>query len=375
VAHLIHTMACGGIETGLLNWARAISRDRFETHLFCFENPGGTEQHFLDAAARCGFHVWRIPWSRRKPVLKAAREMARHVRALQIDILHCHNTYAQLVAAATARLTGVRTITTFYLWGDFGWKRNALQYVDRISARFIDCLSVHCERTFTDSVERGLPASRLVRLPCGFDFAPVVMPESERARRRADLGTSAEDVALIYVARLWPEKTHWVALEGLRRILARFPGRSGTVRLWIAGEGPERSRIQSLVASLGLEEHVRLLGHRADILDVLTLADIQIHPSDLEGVSQSVCEGMASGLPVIASEVGGLTEVLRHGDTGLLIPPRRPDCLEEAVLQLIADPALARKLGESGRARIKSDYSLAASTARLETAYLEMLAR
>jgi glycosyltransferase involved in cell wall biosynthesis len=367
-------MACGGIETGLLNWVRTIDPARFEVHLFCFANPGGTEAAFVEAASRCGFPVARIPWNRRKPIIKAARLMAGYVRDRQIDILHCHNTYAQLVAAATGRLTGVRTITTFYLWGDFGWKRNALQYLDRVTSRLIDRLSVHCERTFADSVARGLPAGRLIRLPCGFDLSPVDLPDGERARRRGELGAAAEDVVLIYVARLWPEKAHGVALEGLRQILARISARPGTVRLWLVGSGPEEGPIRSLAADLRLAGNVQLLGYRTDVPELLALSDIQVHPSDLEGVSQAVCEGMAAGLPIVATDVGGLTEVLRDGESALLIPPRCPARMAEAVTRLIDDPELSRNLGQSARRFITSEYSLAASTARVETAYEEMLA-
>ena len=370
VAHLIHTMAYGGIETGLLHWVRTMDASRFEVHLFCFANPGGTEAPFIEAAERQGFPVERIPWSRRKPVFRAARLMARHVRALGIDILHCHNTYAQLTALATGRLTGVRTITTLYLWGDFGWKRNVLQWADRLSAPFLDCISVHCERTFADSVERGLAADRLVRLPCGFDGSRAELTAEERRLRRAELGAAEGDTALIYVARFWPEKAHAGLLEGFRRIAER----RGGVRLWLAGSGPEEERIRALADRLGLSDRVRFLGYRRDVPELLAAADLQVHPSDLEGVAQAVCEGMLAGLPIVATAVGGLTEVLHDGQTAVLVPPRRPDLLAEAVLLLMDDPVRARALGEAAHRFITQEYSLAASTARVEAVYEGMMA-
>jgi hypothetical protein len=95
-------MAYGGIETAILNWLKAIDRSRFEVHLFRFAKPHHTKAPFVDAAHQAGFAVECIPWNRSKPILHAARVMAGHVNRLGIHILYCHNTYAQLVASASA---------------------------------------------------------------------------------------------------------------------------------------------------------------------------------------------------------------------------------------------------------------------------------
>lgn len=111
-------MTYGGVETAILNWRSGFSTERLDVHLVCFANPHGTEQPFIAAAAKAGFTVHTIPWSRRKPVVKAARALSEYVRKHQIDILHCHNTYADLVGLVTARMVPVKTITTFYVWGE-----------------------------------------------------------------------------------------------------------------------------------------------------------------------------------------------------------------------------------------------------------------
>jgi L-malate glycosyltransferase len=371
VAHLIHSMTYGGIETAVLNWLQSFDKERFEVHLFCMANPGATEAPFVEAASSRGFVVRRIPWSRRKPVLAAARTMARHARDLNIQILHCHNTYAQLVTVVTGWLTGVKTITTIYVWGDFGWKRNALQWADRLSSPFLDVVSVHCERTFAGAVERGFSAGRLRLLPCGFEGAPVDMPAEERARRRRDLGAGPTDIVLIHAARFWPEKAHDVLLQGFRRILDRHPAAC----LWMAGVGPEQPRIRALSAQLGLSERTRFLGFREDLPELLALADVLVHPSDMEGVSLALCAGMAAGMPIVATRVGGTMEILRHQESALLVEPRRPDQLADAVLRLIDRPEEAKLLGLAARTFIEAEYSLKAATARVEAVYEEMLAR
>jgi glycosyltransferase involved in cell wall biosynthesis len=371
VAHLIHTMAYGGIETSLLNWLRTMDRSRFDVHLFCFANPGGTETPFVEAAAALGFVAERIPWSRRKPLLRASRVMARHIRARRIDILHCHNTYAQLVTLVAGWMTGVKTITTFYVWGDFGWKRAVLQWADRLTAPLLDEVSAHCERTFADTVKRGIPASRMRLLTSGFEATPIDLSPEDRDRRRRELGADTGSVVLIYLARFWPEKAHDSLLRAFREILDREP----RARLWLAGSGPEEARIRALAGELQVAQCICFLGFRTGITELLALADIQVHASDNEGVAMAVCEGMAAGLPIVASAVGGLPEILRHEESALLVAPRNPGELAGAVLRLIAEPETRRRLGAAARRFIEEVYSLAAATARVEAVYEEMLVR
>lgn len=100
VLHLIHTMAYGGVETAVLNWVRSFDRSRYEVHVACFANPGGTEQPFIDAAARLGLQVATLPWHRGKPVWRAARALQRLVQQHDVQIVHAHNCYADVVVVA-----------------------------------------------------------------------------------------------------------------------------------------------------------------------------------------------------------------------------------------------------------------------------------
>jgi glycosyltransferase involved in cell wall biosynthesis len=362
-------MAYGGIETAVINWLRTLDRTQFEPYLFCFANPGATEDPFVRAATEAGLEVQRIPWSRSKPVLRAARAMAAHVNCLGIQILHCHNTYAQLVAIVTGRLTGIKTITTLYVWGRFGWKRAILQWVDRFSLRYLDRISVHCEATLEETVRRGIPASDLRLLTCGFDQCAVVLTPEQRERRRAELGAGPNDFVLINVARFWPEKAHDVLLKAFDQVYNARP----EARLWIAGVGPLEAEVRALSDSLRLTSAIRFLGFRSDLAELLALADMQVHPSDMEGVPLAVCSGMAAGLPIVASGVGGLLEILRHERSAIIVRPRDPAGLARAILELIDDPPKRRWLGLAARRFIDEEYSLSAATARVEAVYQEMM--
>lgn len=370
VAHLLHTVAHGGVETALLNWFSKFDT-RLETRLYCFTNPGATERPFLTAATAQGLEVGRLPWSRWKPVWRCARLMAEEVRRHRIDILHCHNTYANLVGILTARLTPVRTVTTHYVWGDFTLVRNFLQWVDKHLMPYFDQVTAHCERCFHDTVSRGYSAEKLRLAICGYPGRNIELPDSERAARRREMGIADDQRVLIYGARFWPEKAHPNLLEAMTILRHSHP----EALLLLPGTGPDLGMAKARCTELGLDHSVRFLGFHDDYETLLAISDIMVHPSDNEGVALAVCAAMAAGLPIVASRVGGLTEILAHERSAILIPPRSPRELAAAVSSLLEDSARAAALGAAARKFIREEYSLEVATERLTAIYEEMMSR
>jgi glycosyltransferase involved in cell wall biosynthesis len=371
VAHLIHTMAHGGVETALINWFRTFDPRKVEARLLCFANPGGTERPFVEAAARAGLRVDTIPWARHKPVWRAARATAAWLREHRIELLHCHNTYANVVGLVAARLTPVRTLTTVYVWSGYGVKRRMLQWIDeRLLGRF-DQVTAHCEAARQATVERGIPAGDVQLLTCGFADRVAALSATERAAGRAAMGLGPGDVALIKVARFWPEKRHDVMLHAFRALLQRAPH----ARLWIPGVGPEEERVRALAGELGVAARCDFLGFRTDLPELLALADIQVHSSDEEGVPLAILSGMAAGKPIVSTRVGGIAEVIQDGVSGVLVPPGEPEALADEVWRLMQDPERQCALGAAARRFIETDYSLEAATSRVERLYADVAAR
>jgi glycosyltransferase involved in cell wall biosynthesis len=372
VLHLLHTMAYGGVETALINWVTRLSKQRFEVHLACFSNPGGggSEQPFIAAAEKLGLSVHKISWGRRKPLLKATGEVAELIRRYRIDILHTHNCYADCVGALAARRVPVKTISTVYVWSSqLGWKRGLIQAVNRQALRFFDLVTAHCEETFRASLRMGIPADRLKTLICGFDVQPVELTASERQAGRRALGVHPGEIVLANIARLYTEKAQDFLLRALVKIAQQCP----QARLWIAGVGPLETELKQLCHSLGLNEKVQFLGFVHDLSRLLALADIHVNPSWTEGVPLAVCSGMAAALPVVATAVGGLPEIIRSGHSGILIPAGSEAALVDAIVSLAGDVELRRRLGAEARRFMQEDYSLATAVRRVEQTYDEVL--
>ena len=371
VAHLIHTMAHGGVETALINWFKTFAAENVQAHLLCFANPGQTERPFVEAAARAGLKVHVVPWGRHKPVLRAARSVAAFIRDHRIELLHCHNTYANLVGLWASRSTDVKTLTTVYVWSGYGLKRRMLQWLDeRMLTRF-DQVTAHCEAALRATVDRGIPAEDIRLLTCGFADRVASLTPAERASGRAAMGVAADETVLIKVARFWPEKRHDVLLRAFKHLLTK----TTRVQLWIPGVGPEEQSVRALADQLGVASRCRFLGFRTDLPELLAMADIQVHTSDEEGVPLAILSGMAAARPIVSTRVGGIAEVIQGNHSGILMNPREPEAFADAVFDLMADPLRQKQLGAAAQQFIATEYSLSAATARVERLYEELAAR
>ncbi|HEY8154247.1 MAG TPA: glycosyltransferase family 4 protein [Myxococcota bacterium] len=371
VLHLLHTVAYGGVETALLGWIGRMDPERFRVHLMCFANPDGSERPFVEAAERLGHEVSTLRWSRRKPVLRCARELARRVRELGVDVLHTHNTYADCVGAVTRLLVPVRTVTTLYVWTNLGFKRKALQWINQRVIRGYDQISAHCEETHRQTVERGFRPEELKTLICGFEAEVPELGPGERSRLRRARGVADDEVLLANVARFYPEK----AQDDLLRSFAEIHRQEPRTRLWMIGVGPLEARLHALCTRLGLDDAVDWLGFDRDLMTTLALVDVQVHPSHVEGVPLAICSGMAAGLAIVGSNVGGMSEVLKTGSTGILVPPRDLPAFEREVLRLVRDEGERRRLGAEARRFIETEYSLDTAVARVEATYEEVVGR
>jgi glycosyltransferase involved in cell wall biosynthesis len=148
--------------------------------------------------------------------------------------------------------------------------------------------------------------------------------------------------------------------KGLEDLLDAIPlvlGHARTARFLIVGDGPLWSAVTARVAASHLQSSVTLLGQRADVEELLAASDVYVHPAHFEALPTSVLEAMAVGLPVVACDVGGIPEIVRHAQTGLLVQPRRPDLLAFAMLQLVS-PGVREAMGASGRAWVETHASL-----------------
>jgi glycosyltransferase involved in cell wall biosynthesis len=216
-------------------------------------------------------------------------------------------------------------------------------------------------------VESGLDPAGIRVVRSGIDLAPYEAP-FDRAAIKARLGTREGDFLVLQVAALAPHKSQKDLLQAARIILDQRP----EAMVWIAGEGILRDELERQHGALDLGDRVRLLGFRDDVPDLLRAADLFCVSSYLEGMGTATLDAMAAGLPVVATCVGGIPEIVEDGVTGLLVPPREPEALAGAILALASDPDRRRAMGERARERVR-DFSADRTEEETRRVYLEAI--
>lgn len=317
-----------------------------------------------EAAERSGIEFVHLEQLRR-PIspwrdLRSFAELYRLLRRQRPDVLHASSSKAGVIGrlAAVAARVPVRVFTVH------GWAFSAhsgaasalYRWADRIAGRATTATICVSQRERADGLRaRTCRADRTVVIPNGVEVDAYPQASLERAVPR-----------LIAVGRLAAPKDWSTLLSALTSLDSE-----AFAELAIVGDGPERERVEDELARRSLEGRVRLLGERDDVPRLLAEADVFLLASRSEGLPLSVIEAMAAGLPIVASDVGGLKELVRDGETGVLVPPGDPVALAEALRPLLANRELRRRLGRAGRARAKALFDLSG----FRRAHLELYRR
>ena len=207
------------------------------------------------------------------------------------------------------------------------------------------------EQTRLTALEEGVRADRIVVIPNG--VSPLDISSIDRADARTKLGLDEKNIFLLSIGRLTYQKGHEFLVQAISKIIRRFPN----ARAGICGEGPLRAQLESQILELGLSDHVKLLGARDDVSPLLAAADIFVLPSRWEGLSRALMEAMAAGLPVVATSVDGVKDLITDGVHGLLVPPEDSEGLEKSILQLLTDPQMRKRMGAAAQAHVLDVHS------------------
>ncbi len=347
----------GGTERQMIELLRRLDRTRWAVHVACFQAQGAWFGRVADAAQS----VTEFPVRSFKSAA-ATREMwafARWCRERRIAVVHTTGLPSNifgLPAAAAARVP-VRIANRREINPDKSATEIALQRAAYAAAHQV----VANSHAAANRLRReGVPARKITVIANGLD-AREFPPRPVRSRRQR----------IIVVANLRPEKGHDVLIDAAPEVLRRHPD----VAFEFVGGGAARDALAARARDRGVLDRITFTGHCQNVAEKLAAADVFVLPSRSEALPNAVLEAMAAGLPVVASAVGGIRELIVHGQTGLLLPPDRPDALACQICRVLEDEALANRLGMSARADAHARYSFERMVAQFERLYLTELAR
>jgi glycosyltransferase involved in cell wall biosynthesis len=259
------------------------------------------------------------------------------IRRFRPDTIVSRAVSGMYVGHALARLRHARHVYNEHRQVGMALSPRAKLMLDLLGRR-VDLLLLVADDQATEWRQRGVPPQRIRVIANG---VPVAHVADTRSAIRYELGLAADAVVVVIVAALRPEKRVADFVEAIRRARRSRPELHGV----IVGDGPERPAIEAAAAETG---SVTLLGQRDDVPRILQAADVFALTSEYEAAPMAILEAMASGLPVVATDVGGVRRVVRDGDTGLLIAPRQPGRIAAALARLSGDEELRRTLGRNG---------------------------
>ena len=300
--------------------------------------------------------------------LRAIVAAARALRRARIDVVHGYQWRPALVGALAGRLAGVplRLASKRSLTGEDRQAERAWRHI----ARQVDTVIVNADALRVEGEERGMRC-RWALLQNGVDTDHFRLAPPDPGARAA-LGLDPQRPVVGTIGRLEDRKGHDQLLRAAGTMLAGGNGRRP--QIVIVGDGPLREQLQAQAQSLGVADSVRFVGIVADVRPSLAAMDVFVLPSHAEGMSNALMEAMAAARPVVATAVGGNTEVVVDGKTGVLIPPADPAAIADAIAALLRDPDRAAGLGAAAREFVTRRFGARARVAELEQLYEERLA-
>jgi len=293
-----------------------------------------------------------------------------------IDVLHSHNVRANVharVAGWRARVPArVSTIhNSVYHYDVSALNQHLYAMAERLTLRWCDRVIAVSEGVANELRSRyGLAPDKITVVPNGVDPGRLE-PRMSSDQVRATMGVAADAQVLLQVGRLTPQKGFDVLFETIAIIIERYP----RLVVLVAGEGPSLASLEALAQRLKITSAVHFLGHREDVADLLTAADLVTLASRSEGMPYTLLEAMGIGRAVVATRIGGIEEVIKRDDTAVLVPTEDPEALAAAISSLLDNSVHAAAVGNAAREYIMQHHLAAAMVEQVQSIYRELLAK
>jgi glycosyltransferase involved in cell wall biosynthesis len=353
VLQLVEDMRLGGLERFIAMLAEGLDKEKYDVEVWCIAEGGSVADELKKAGVQVrvlGIPTYHSP----SAILKLTRE----VKKAAPDIIHTHGYFASTIGRIAAKLAGAPVVIT-HLHTTFSLRRFRNVAIDRFLNLFTDkiiCISKEVRDTFINAGYR-------------IEGKAVVIYTGVDSRKYALSDHDGTHNVLSIVASLFPHKGHAYLLEAVSMLAKDFPD----LTLQVIGEGCLRNELEETCKALGLSSRVRFLGKRNDIPELLSRSSLFVLPSLREGLGVAIIEAMASGLPVVASDVGGIKEVVADGLSGLLCPPGDAEALARAIRRLLSDPQMMERMGRRGREICEERFRVETMLEKVGTLYTELV--
>ncbi len=360
VIHLVEDLKIGGAERVIGDTALGLDRKKYDVSVWCVTRGGETATELSEKGIEVkilGISSYHNPLSTFK--------MTRLLKASRADIVHTHGYFASVIGRLAARRAAIPVILAHVHSTYWEYKKRHLM-IERKLSRFtqkIICCSKAVEN-FVRNTEK-ITDNKTIVIYNGVDEGRF-SPRKSSTSIRAEFGLDEEAAVVGTVSSLTPHKGHEYLIQAASLVQDTFP----SVKFLVVGDGPLRIKLEEQAKNLNIHPSVIFTGTRKDIPEILSLLDVFVLPSHTrEGLGIVIIEAMAAEKPVVATDIGGIPEVVDDGETGLLVPPGDPEALSKAITTLLQDPSRAKTMGEKGRTRVKEMFTTTKMLSEIEHVY------
>ncbi|MBN3039332.1 MAG: glycosyltransferase family 4 protein [Candidatus Omnitrophica bacterium] len=356
----------GGIGMYVLLLAKGLAN---KGHRVLVASSGG---ELADSLASCSVEHVKINVKTKSEVnpklLAVLSRLTKIVLENKIDMLHAHTRVTQVLAQLLSQKTKVPYVTTchgFFKPRAFRkafpcWGRHCIAISEAVREHLVNDLKV--KKECVSVVHNGVEIER---------FSREKVDQEQKGRFKKDFGLDGGAVVIGTIARLSSIKGQCYLISAMKLILEQEP----KARLLLVGDGPEKERLLAQVKELGIESSVSFSPSTFDTSIPLSCMDVFVFPSLLEGLGLAIIEAQAMGLPIVASDVGGVYTLVKDGINGFLVRPQEPQGIADAVLKLIRDKELAKRFGQQGKHQVEESFNLSQMVDGIEQVYERMVAK
>ena len=365
ISLIVPNLDIGGLGRMAIELANRLDRQKFRVSVCCLTAAGESD---LSKELKDDIDVVFLD-KRRRVDLSLFGKVAKILKANNADMAHTHDSMANFYGTVGAKKAGVKHLINTDHGGIYfeSWRK---KLISRFLLNSNDCMVAVSKDLMDDLVAMGHKKEKMTVIPNGIDFDSFQHPVNINAVRE-HLGLWAGDFVICAIGRLEEVKNQKFLLNSARVLLDKIP----KLKVVLVGDGSQRVALERYAQEQGLEEKIIFLGYRSDIIDILKVSDCLVNCSLFESFGLTIIEAMAAGVPVVATDVGGVREIVKDKQTGFLVPLNHQTSLVDAVMRVYRKEPQVHEMAEAARVMVQEKYSVEGMLQRYEGLYEECLER
>lgn len=358
--HLISRIDIGGAERQLLSLVTNLDKEKYDIYVRYFEGKGELKKEFEGGGIQIKKFEFRGFWD-----MSIWLRLYQDMKANRYDVIHTHGFKADLWGAIVGRLTGVPIIISTVHNQEQYLKNSIVRFIEKwIISPIDDTIIVVSEGVKRFLIKTGgIPEKKIKKVYYGINPADIKIDKERDIRE--ELGIDKDAPLIGCIGRLVEQKGHKYLIRAAKRVIEIFP----QAKFFIIGRGKLEKNLKKLAQNNSLNSGIIFAGFRTDIYSIIDKLDLIVMPSLWEGLGLVLLEAMALGKPIVATDVGGIPEVVENKKTGILVPAKDPNALAEAIINLLEDYSVAARMGEMGKASVKERFSSVKMVKEIELIY------